>query len=1188
MKLSVVVPSYNVSNYLEECVESIIQQEIDSMEVLLVNDGSTDNTLEIAYRLERKYEQVRVIDQPNGGLGNARNTGMKYAVGEYLTFVDSDDVITRNAYKKMLQTIEESGSDFVIGNVVRFNSTRTYPSVLHRRVFKENLIGVNINSRPELIYDTTAWNKIFKMDFWKKYDFKFPEKMLYEDIPVTLPAHSVASKVDVLTDVVYKWRARDAGDSSITQQKEKIENFVDRVKGIDMVRDFFYDHHVSEELKDAFDYKNLSMDFPLYLTYMLEVDSDYQNAVENYIKKYVGTVSTDVFMELSVLSRVKYRLIQMGRFNDFLELLKLEKQRKTIMKPRKIGKQLTFDYPFIDVLSEAERIADSDFVPMTWIEKVNWENDELKVSGVAYLNKLDSSLKNRTKYDVYLVDAETGVRITASKNSKMKFRPEITLKKGVDIGSKLPFKRLFNYNYSGFEVTISGEIFEKLNMEHNYFIELELSNSNITKAFKLKAPQKGFKTKPRQHKLNTSLISTDYNGAWEIYIRKLATNNSIEKVQLVDDEIILTGKTTSRATNLLLISMRSEFAREIPIKKNQEGLFEARISKQLYEEILTADDREKFDELISVKFEDTELLTYNNDNPLLLLGLGKTGQLTVMAAQDAIFRMRLGETLPVVTELSKTKEFLEFIFAVPNTFFDTAISSKIVMRGSEERVDLSYNIIKKNSYESLLKVQVPNSPNLHERVYAFYLSKEIEEAIYTKYVELDEMIDNDMDVMKESNEDTQVRIVDNQLTHEYLAPICLFNIGIDKVLQKNNGIKRELYHPFGKNHLQYRISSYWEKIDDGPRRQEVVRRVFYPLWRKLPIKKNYCVLESFWGREFSDNPKAIYEYLRKERPDLHYIIPIQDTLVKIDFDPENTEVVKLNSWRYIYALARSKYFFNNVNFPNYYVKRQEAIEVQTMHGTPLKRLGLDNPGEIPLHQIDNFIKKCQRWDYLTVPSDYVGEIAKSAYQFSNTLLNIGYPRNDSLFVYNTDIKEELLEKYQLPRDKKIILYAPTWRVKGKFSMPIDLHLMKEKLGDEYIIIIKLHHFMIKNFSLDDLDEFAFVFGRNSEISDFYKLADMLITDYSSVMFDYAILQKPMLFFTYDYDDYKNSLRGLYFDFKDEAPGPLIDNTEDLLHEIENISLYFDKYSERIEKFNKKYIQYDRGNASEELMKRIIE
>lgn len=1187
MRLSVVVPSYNVSNYLEECIESIVKQEIDNMEILIVNDGSTDNTLEIAKRLELKYNQIKVIDQPNGGLGNARNTGIEYASGQYLTFVDSDDIICEDAYKKMLSIIDESGSDFIIGNVVRFNSTRIYPSVLHQKVFIDDLVGINIHTRPELMYDTTAWNKIFRMEFWKKFNFRFPEKMLYEDIPVTLPAHSVAEKVDVLTDIVYKWRARDAGDNSITQQKEKIENFVDRVKGIDMVKKFFSIHDVSDELKNAFDYKNLSMDFPLYLTHMLEVDINYQSAVKKYIKNYMYTVSHKVFMELSLLSRIQYRLIEEDRFDDFLELLKFEKKKKTIMKPCKTKKGLTFNYPFLEVLSEEEQISIIDFVPNNWIEKVSWDTDRIRVFGVAYLDKLDTSLRNKTKCKVILVNERTQEKIIVSKNLKMKFRPEVTLNRGIDFGSKIPFKRMFNYNYSGYEITISKKFLEKLSINDRYFIEMELSNSGITKNFRIKSPQKGFMTKPCQQSLSNSIVVSNYNGTWEIYIQRLSVDNSFQNVEFIDENIVLTGMTYSNFNTIDMYSERSELYFELPVTKSKNK-FSVIIPKTIYQEILSDESREQFDEILKFSFKDTGPLTYNSEKKLSIIGLVETGQLTIMSSQDAIFRLRLGETLPIVTKLIDKTNYFEFEVSVPNTFFDTAISYKFIMKGIDERVILKYSKISQNKNETYFSVQVPYTDKLREKVYAFYLSKEIQEQTYTKYIMIDENQNDFLDTIKESEAINNTRISEKYLTNEYLTPICLFNIGIDKVLKKDKGIKYEIYHPFGKNHLQYRISSYWEKIDDGPRRQEVVRRVLYPLWRKLPMKENYCVIESFWGREFSDNPKAVYDYLSKEKPKMKFILSIQDTLDNsIEYNRTNTKIVKLNSWRYIYYLARSKFFVNNVNFPDYYIKRERAVEIQTMHGTPLKKLGLDNPGEIPDYQIDNFIKKCKRWDYLTIPSNYVGDIAKSAYQFEKEFLKIGYPRNDSLFIYNERIKKELLEKYNLPDEKKIILYAPTWRVKGKFSMPLDLQKMKDNLSDEYILVIKLHHYMLPNFNLDGLEDFAFVFGKESQISDFYKLADILVTDYSSVMFDYAILNKPMIFFTYDYENYKNNLREMYFDFKKDAPGPMVYTTESVISEVSHIDKHNEKYADRIEKFRNKFIQYDHGDACKKLVEYVI-
>ena len=291
---------------------------------------------------------------------------------------------------------------------------------------------------------------------------------------------------------------------------------------------------------------------------------------------------------------------------------------------------------------------------------------------------------------------------------------------------------------------------------------------------------------------------------------------------------------------------------------------------------------------------------------------------------------------------------------------------------------------------------------------------------------------------------------------------------------------------------------------------------------------------------------------------------------------------------YFYTLARGKYFFNNVNFPNHYDKRKNAVEVQTMHGTPLKKLGFDNPGEIKDSAREGFIERNSRWDYLTVPSDYVADIAKSAYLFDKTFLDVGYPRNDSLFIPTTqNEKNDILKKYGLPLHKKIIFYAPTWRSKGKYAMPIDLNELKEQFSDEYVFVIKLHHFSIPSYSLEGLEDFAIDLSNNSDIRDLYKVSDMMITDYSSVMFDYALLRKPMLFYAYDYDNYKDNLRELYFDFEEEAPGAFIRNTDALIGEINDIDRYFDKYKNKIETFDEKFIQYDKGTASEQVVKRII-
>ena len=140
----------------------------------------------------------------------------------------------------------ETGNDMVVGDVKRFNSTRVYNSALHRKAFLNAKDFTTILETPELIYDTTSWNKLIKFSFWKKHDFKFPEKILYEDIPVTMPLHFYANSVSIINQVVYLWRARDGANKSITQNRKELRNFTDRIKIMKMV-DAFYQEHVNDE-----------------------------------------------------------------------------------------------------------------------------------------------------------------------------------------------------------------------------------------------------------------------------------------------------------------------------------------------------------------------------------------------------------------------------------------------------------------------------------------------------------------------------------------------------------------------------------------------------------------------------------------------------------------------------------------------------------------------------------------------------------------------------------------------------------------------------------------------------------------------------------------------------------------------------------------------------------------------------
>ena len=375
--------------------------------------------------------------------------------------------------------------------------------------------------------------------------------------------------------------------------------------------------------------------------------------------------------------------------------------------------------------------------------------------------------------------------------------------------------------------------------------------------------------------------------------------------------------------------------------------------------------------------------------------------------------------------------------------------------------------------------------------------------------------------------------------------------------------------------------------------------LLYRLFQKLPIQKNLVLFESFLGRGYSDNPKALYQTLKRQRPEL--------TLVWI-FAKEPTADVKAvcpnwvlrNSPKYYYYMARARYWIFNTRQPLSLKKRRATTYLQTWHGTPLKRLGLDMEevhmaGTTTEQYKKNFYQQAQEWDYLLSPNTYSSEIFKRAFGFSGTLLESGYPRNDLLYAPDRNQQAETIKrKLDVPPNKKVILYAPTWRddefvTKGqyRFNLQLDLQQMQERLGQDYIVLLRMHYLIAEHLDLDAYAGFAYDVSSYGDIAELYLISDLLITDYSSVFFDFAHLNRPMLFFTYDLEKYASVLRGFYFDFEAVVPGPLLKESNQVIDYIEDIETQSKQYADKYKVFQEQFCGLDDGKASQRVIETLF-
>lgn len=370
------------------------------------------------------------------------------------------------------------------------------------------------------------------------------------------------------------------------------------------------------------------------------------------------------------------------------------------------------------------------------------------------------------------------------------------------------------------------------------------------------------------------------------------------------------------------------------------------------------------------------------------------------------------------------------------------------------------------------------------------------------------------------------------------------------------------------------------------------RKVFL---KTTTVKDNWVFCESFFGKSYSDSPKYVYEYLQKNYPGKYRFVWVIDN--KKSKIPYKHKKVKRFSIRYCYYLARCKYYIFNSRQPVWIKKRKGNVFLQTWHGTPLKKLVFDLEdinSATPRYKKQTY-KQSRSWDYLIAANQYSSDIFRRCFMYDKVMLETGYPRNDIMHWYNKEeIARELKEKLGIPKDKKTILYAPTWRddeyyTKGqyKFSLKLDLNLMRERMGDEYVILLRTHYFIADSLDVTGLEDFAFNFSDYDDISELYLISDYLITDYSSVFFDYANLKRPMLFFTYDLEKYRDVLRGFYIDIEEELPGPLLFTTEEIIDAFGRIDEIEEEYRDKFHVFYEKYCSWEDGHASRKVANEVF-
>ncbi|MEV6735778.1 bifunctional glycosyltransferase family 2 protein/CDP-glycerol:glycerophosphate glycerophosphotransferase [Streptomyces sp. NPDC051104] len=364
-----------------------------------------------------------------------------------------------------------------------------------------------------------------------------------------------------------------------------------------------------------------------------------------------------------------------------------------------------------------------------------------------------------------------------------------------------------------------------------------------------------------------------------------------------------------------------------------------------------------------------------------------------------------------------------------------------------------------------------------------------------------------------------------------------------------------------------------------------VRRAYFRACLLLPADDTLAVYSAYWNRGYACNPAAIFDKARELAPGIRGVwVVAEDRTGSI---PPGVEYVVDGSARCLRTMARAKYLVNNVNFPYELPKRRGAVLVQTQHGTPLKKMGIDlrdHPAAARGMNFDRLVEQSGRWDFLVSPNPHTTEVFTRVYPGGYEVLQTGYPRVDRLVNASPDRVNRVRDELGIAPGQTAVLYAPTHRDHQDEAAPLlDAQRLAVQLGHDHVLLLRLHYF--------DAPQNAASRGvvdvsSHPSIEDLCIAADVLITDYSSVMFDYAALDRPIVIYAPDWEIYRRT-RGAYFDLLAEAPGAIATTQEQLAKVLRSGEYTGPGAAKRLSGFRARFCPYDDGHAAERVVRRVF-
>ncbi|GAA1297191.1 hypothetical protein GCM10009647_010410 [Streptomyces sanglieri] len=1179
-RLSVVVPVHNVELYLTDCLKSLAEQTMADLEVVMVDDGSTDDSAALAAAFAGQDGRFRLVSQENGGLGHARNTGVRNCDpgARHLAFADSDDVLPPRAYELLVGALDETGSDLASGNVLRLRTGgRLQQSPDFRRPMATTRLRTHISRDWDLVADRIACNKVFRRSFWDEHAFAFPVGALHEDIPVVLPAHFLARSVDVLKDPVYHWRERPG---SVTTRRAVVRGVQDRVSHVLGVCAFLDEHRDAAD-KRRYEAHVLANDLRYFMEALPDGDEEYRRAFVTYANEFTDQVDPAVLDALPLRLRLMWHLVRERRTGELLDLLALDKSEPGAFTVRGVRRR-SASYPALTrpVPRSVLRVGERDLPLTARLRDAHWQDGRLHLKGYAYIRNLPAGSRAAEFRAGWL---RAGRRHVVPLRLRTTVEPEATARSR---------QSLHDYDRSGFETVVDParlRIDPAAGPERlTWRLEIGIAGHGMLRRSGLSTDEAAAPPPVHRPDGDHRIVPAFEGGRLVLHAERIDARFETHRAGDTGDgtaTVVIDGMIRDRLGNgplrLALTHRPSGTTFDRPVTVHEGGVpsaagwrrFTADVPLGAFTDarpdIAEGAARAQVPYSLHLVGPDGRRTPVDVPGPVPpgrypLAGSGEERRelgLTTGSRGDLLLSDRTVQpAVDLATWTGDGQLLLQGTFpGLPETPVD--LVARHSGHGEEAVLPLTFSgAVGARRFRAALRPDAVESPGgklpLGQGDWYLFLRER---------------------GARDGADDAALRIP----------------AAAHRTLPTARTLGGRTYTVERRFHDQLLINSapVLPAAERGPRGKRLLREG-YRARRTAPLRDT-VLYSSFDGRQYSDSPRAVHEEIARRGAELEHLWVVSDQQARI---PAGATAVEHGSAAWHEALARSRYVVTNTQLPEWFERREGQCVVQTWHGTPLKRIGLDLAGtaRADAAHLATIERRARQWSFLVSPNSFSTPVLRRSFGYPGEILECGSPRNDLFHAPDrAKVAAAVRERLALPEGKRVVLYAPTVREDqprggGRYALDLrlDLAAAERELGDDTVLLVRRHHLVTGRLP-DSGSGFVRDVSRYGDAGELMLISDALVTDYSSLMFDFARTGRPMLFHTYDLAHYRDTLGGFCFDFEARAPGPLIPGSAALVEALRDPERATAGHAQAYEAFRRDFCDLDDGHAAACVVDRML-